>query len=88
MLAKLTRGNQITIPKVIIERLGLKVGNDYVDIEYENGIVYLKPVDIEERIPSEAWDKFKKKALKKEKGDFTLSAHEAKGFLTKRAKKN
>lgn len=87
MLAKLTRGNQITIPKSIIERLGLKMGRDYLDIEYENGIVYLKPVDIEDRIPNEAWDKFKQGVLKKEKGDVTLSAQKAEGFLAKRAKK-
>lgn len=88
MLAKLTRGNQITIPKAIIDRLGLKMGRDYVDIEFEEGRVYLKPVDIEERIPNEAWAKFKKQALKKEKGDIALTSHEAEGFLTKRAKKN
>lgn len=88
MLAKLTRGNQITIPKSIIERLGLKMGKDYVDIEYEDGIVYLKPVDIEDRIPREAWERFKKKTLKKEKGDVTLTAGEAEGFLSKRAKRN
>lgn len=87
MLAKLTRGNQITIPKSIVERLGLKMGSDYVDIEYENGIVCLKPVTIEERIPSEAWHKFKQRALKKEKGDVTLDSKAAEDFLAKRAKK-
>lgn len=87
MLAKVTRGNQITIPKSIIERLGIKMGRDYVDIEYENGIVYLKPVDIEERIPNEVWDKFKLRVLKREKGDVTLPAQKAEGFLAKRAKK-
>jgi AbrB family looped-hinge helix DNA binding protein len=88
MLAKLTRGNQITIPKSIVERLGLKMGKDYVDIEYEDGIVYLRPVDIEDRIPAEAWGKFKKKTLEKEKGDVTLTAREAEGFLARRAKRN
>ena len=88
MLAKLTRGNQITIPKSIIERLGLKMGSDYVDIEYENGIVYLKPVTIEERVPNEVWNKFKQRVLKKEKGDITLDSQSAEGFLAKRAKKN
>lgn len=88
MLAKLTRGNQITIPKSIVDRLGLRIGKDYVDIEYENGIVYLKPVDIEERIPQETWEEFKKKVLKQEKGDVTLTSKEAEGFLAKRAKRS
>lgn len=87
MLSKLTRGNQITIPKSIVQRIGLKAGKDYVDVEYEQGIICLKPVDIEERIPKEIWDKFKKKVLKEEKGDITLTSQEAEGFLAKRAKR-
>lgn len=87
MLSKLTRGNQVTIPKPIIDRIGLKSGKDYLDIEYAHGIIYLKPVEIEERVPKEAWEKFKKIALQEEKGDITLTAKEAEGFLSKRAKK-
>lgn len=87
MLSKLTRGNQITIPKPIIERAGLKIGRDYVDVEYIDGVIYLKPVDIEERISKETWEKFKKKALKEEKGDITLTTEEAEGFLGRYAKK-
>lgn len=87
MLSKITRGNQVTIPKPIMERIGLKAGIDYVDIEYINGLLYIKPVDIQERIPKEEWEKLKKKALLDEKGDITLSVKEAEGFLARRAKK-
>lgn len=87
MLTKLTRGNQITIPKAIVDKAGLKVGGDYLDVEYARGIIYLKPVDIEERISKEALDRFKKKALSKEKGDITLTAEEAEGFLLRRTKR-
>lgn len=88
MLSKITRGNQVTIPKSIVERAGIKMGKDYVDIEYIHGIICLKPVDIEERIPAEDLEKLKKKALKEEKGDIALSAKGAEGFLSMRAKKN
>lgn len=88
MLSKITRGNQVTIPKAIMKRTGLKASGDYVDIEYKNGIIYLKPVEIEERIPREVWEKFEEKALKHEKGDLTLSPQEAKNFLAKRIAKH
>lgn len=88
MLSKLTRNNQITIPMSIIKRAGLKIGRDYIDVEYINGIIYLKPVDIEERVPYEDLEKLKKKALKEEKSDVTLSAKEAEGFLARRLKRN
>lgn len=86
MLSKLTRGNQITIPKAIIERTGLKEGKDYVDVEYIHGVICLKPIDIEERISKEDWEKFKKKMLAKENGDLSLSAKAAEHFLEKRVK--
>jgi len=86
MLSKLTRGNQVTIPKPIIDRIGLKAGRDYLEIVYMHGTIYLKPVDIEERIPKEAWEAFKKKALKQEKGDITVNVKEAENFLARRAR--
>ncbi len=87
MLAKLTRGNQLTIPKAIVKRLGLKPGSDYLEIEYVEGIIYIRPVDVEERISPEIYERFKKKILKEEKGDVTLAAKEAENFLKKQAKK-
>ena len=32
MLAKLTRGNQFTIPKLIIQKAQLQAGRDYLDV--------------------------------------------------------
>lgn len=87
MLSKLTRSNQVTIPKSIAERANLKAGRDYLDVEYVKGIICLKPVDIEERILNEVWEKFKKKVLEEERGDITLSVKEAENFLARRMKK-
>ncbi len=87
MLTKLTRGNQITIPKPIIEKAHLKSGNDYLDVEYREGVIYLKPVEVEERIAPEVFEKFQKQALKKERDDILVDEKEAEGFLSKRAKK-
>ncbi len=86
MLSKLTRANQITIPKAIVTKIGLHAGSDYFEIGYQDGIIYLKPVTIEERLPKEFLEKLKKKALEEEKGDITLSDRGAEGFLAKRAK--
>lgn len=87
MLSKLTRGNQITIPKPIAERAGLKVGRDYLDVEYVGGVICLKPVDMEERIPKEDLEKLKNKALVQENGDITLTVKDAADFLSRRAKR-
>jgi len=87
MLSKLTRGNQITIPKSIVSKIGLKAGSDYLNVECLQGVIFLKPVNIEDRVSKEALERLMKKALKEEEGDITLSAEEAGGFLSKRAKK-
>lgn len=87
MLAKLTRGNQITIPKQIVKRAGLREQNDYLEIQYVNGVIQLKPVDVEERIPPEAYEKFADWALKKESGDVREEEKPAGGVLRKRMKR-
>ena len=87
MIAKVTRGNQVTIPKEIVLKLHIKQGNDYVDISMSNGMIVMKPVDVEERIPDEAYERFIKKALKVEPGDVVLTEKEAENFLKKRMKK-
>ncbi len=87
MLTKLTRGNQITIPKPIVEKAHLQSGVDYLEVEYRAGIIYLKPVDVEERIAPEIFEEFQKQILKKESGDVLASGEEAEDLLTKRAKK-
>ncbi|GEM_PF-1714370 len=69
MLAKLTRGNQITIPKEIIRRAHLREGNDYVEVEYADGIIHLRPVEVEARIPPEAFERFARAVQRREIGD-------------------
>ncbi|PIR65868.1 MAG: hypothetical protein COW11_04970 [Candidatus Omnitrophica bacterium CG12_big_fil_rev_8_21_14_0_65_43_15] len=87
MISKLTRANQITIPRAIVAKIGLNAGSDYFEIGYQDGIIYLKPLSIEERIPKEVLEKIKNRALKEGKGDITINAKEAEGFLVKRARK-
>lgn len=88
MLAKITRGNQLTIPKDIVEKARLNESSPYVDIDYANGIIYLKPVTVEERIEPEQFEKFENWALQKEAGDQTFdSIEEGISHLEKRRKK-
>ncbi len=88
MLAKLTRGNQITIPKDIVLKAHLKQGQDYLDVQYSHGVIHLKPVDVEERIPPEVYEKLIQRAVKKEPGDQRFSSMaEMIADLKKRAKK-
>ncbi len=46
MLAKLTRGNQLTIPKTIIDRAKLKSGRDYLMVAYHKGVIFLRPIHL------------------------------------------
>lgn len=57
MLAKLTRGNQLTIPKELVKKAKLKEGNDYLDVVYTRGFIVLKPVDVVERLPLKEYRK-------------------------------
>ena len=89
MLAKITRGNQITIPKEIIKKAHLKESAPYVDVEYANGVIYLKPVIVEERIEPEQFEKFQKWALEKDASDFqTDSLEDGITHFKKRVKKH
>ncbi|MBI4352319.1 MAG: AbrB/MazE/SpoVT family DNA-binding domain-containing protein [Candidatus Omnitrophica bacterium] len=88
MLAKVTRGNQVTLPKDIVKKAHIREGNDYVDVEYMKGVICLKPVDIEERLPAEAYERLLKKAFTLEPGDKVVSPEEAKVFLKKRVRRD
>lgn len=88
MLTKLTRGNQITIPKTVIEQAHLKAGSDYLDVEYRDGVISLRPVEVEERIPPEVFEKFQKQMLKKERGDVLVGGAAGEEFLARRGKKS
>ena len=74
MLAKITRGNQITIPKEVLKEARLQEGATYMDVVYSNGVIYLKPVVVEERISPEQYDKFENWALNKDSGDITVDS--------------
>ena len=87
MLAKLTRGNQLTIPKEIVDRIRLQAGRDYLDVTYLNGVIVLQPVDVEERIPPEAYERFIKDALTIRPGDIVADARTADHVLKRRIKK-
>jgi bifunctional DNA-binding transcriptional regulator/antitoxin component of YhaV-PrlF toxin-antitoxin module len=87
MLAKLTRGNQFTIPKPIVERARLRAGRDYLDVAYLHGVIVLKPVDVEERIPPEAYERFIKDVLTIRPGDIVADERTADNVLKRRMKK-
>lgn len=94
MVTKMTVKNQVTIPKRILERLGLvnlKEEERYFDIEPKDNGLFLKPVTIvvEERISAEQWKKFEDWATKIEDGDVILdSAKKATDFLKKKTTKH
>jgi len=44
MLAKMTAKNQLTVPKVLIEQIGVA---EYFDVEVRNGQLILTPVRIQ-----------------------------------------
>ncbi|MBI3319148.1 MAG: AbrB/MazE/SpoVT family DNA-binding domain-containing protein [Candidatus Omnitrophica bacterium] len=87
MLAKLTRGNQLTIPKRLVEQAHLKVGRDYLDVVYTHGVIVLKPVDVEERIPPEAYEALIRDALTVKPGDILVDERSADSVLKRRIKK-
>lgn len=87
MLAKLTRGNQLTIPKEIVERVHLQAGRDYLDVSDLQGIIILKPVDVEERIAPESYDALLNNAFMVKPGDILADERTADTVLKKRLKK-
>ena len=89
MLTKRTRGNQITLPKELVEKARLAEGDVYFDITYKQGTFCLKPVSvtIEEKISDEVFAAFARAALKKEQGDRTFPGpSQAEKFLRERIK--
>ena len=87
MLAKLTRGNQLTIPKEIIERVRLQAGRDYLDVAYLHGVIILKPVDVEERVSPESYEALLKDAFTIKPGDIVADERRAATVLKRRMKK-
>ncbi len=87
MLAKLTRGNQLTIPKSIVDQARLKAGRDYLSVAYFKGVIVLKPIDVEERIPPESYERFIEETLTIRPGDIVADERTADNVLKRRIKK-
>ena len=87
MLAKLTRGNQLTIPREIVTKVHLQAGRDYLDVTYLNGVIMLKPVDVEERVPPESYEALIRDALTVKPGDILVDERSADSVLKRRIKK-
>lgn len=88
MLTKMTRNNQVTIPRAIVNQIGLRAGSDYLEVVYNNGRIVMKPVTIEEKIPVEALRKLVKRAGQRRRGDVEIKAGAADGFLARRRSRN
>ncbi len=87
MLAKLTRGNQFTIPKPIVEKARLKAGRDYLTVTYFRGVIILKPIDVEDRFSPQAYEKLLADAFTPLKGDLIADERTADTVLKKRLKR-
>ena len=77
MLVKRSRKNQVALPKAVLELAGLGPEDVYFSIVYKAGAIILRPVEIEEKIPPEALERFRAKVLKGQPGDRTFSSMEA-----------
>ena len=68
MLVKRTRGNQVSIPKRILEAAGVADGDRYFDVDYRQGLICLKPVTLEDKIPDRAYEELLRWVRKSEPG--------------------
>ena len=88
MLVKRTRGNQVSIPKRILEAAGVADGDRYFDVDYRQGLICLKVVTIEDKIPDRAYEGLLRWAATTKPGDRAFqSGREAVEYLKKIAKK-
>ena len=74
MIVKRSSRNQVAIPKKLIAQAGLSEQDVFFDMEYAHGCFVLKPLEFEEKIPKEALERFKTKALKIEPEDRVFSS--------------
>ena len=92
MLVKRTSKNQWTLPKAFLEGAGIRKEDVYFDAEYDakKHLIFLKPVRVvlEEKIPTEAIERFEREALQVKPGDKVFkSRKEADQFLEGRARR-
>ena len=91
MLAKISRKNQLTLPRRVVDQLGFSPDEEkYVNVEVHGNTAIMKPVvvTIEEKMSEEQAEEFRSWALKHESGDVSFdSAEKATKFLKNRMKK-
>jgi hypothetical protein len=89
MLVKRTRGNQVSLPKRVLEQAGIGDEDWYFDVEYRDGLICLRPVTVEEKIPDRAYEELLRWAKTTEPGDKTFrTGAEAVDYLKKLGKKH
>ena len=89
MLVKRTRGNQVSIPKRVLEAAGVAENDRYFDVEYRGGVICLRPVTVEEKIPDRAYEALLRWVRKPEPGRKVFhSGKEAADYLRKLAQKS
>ena len=74
MIVKRSARNQVALPKQLIEQAGLGEGDLFFDVRYVGGCFVLTPLEFEEKVPPEALERFKTRALKPERGDRRASS--------------
>ena len=88
MLVKRTRGNQVSIPKRVLDQAGVAEDDRYFDVEYRSGLICLKPVTVEDKISDRAYEELLRWVSKPEPGRKVFhSGKEAVAYVRKLAQK-
>ena len=88
MLVKRTRGNQVSIPERVLEQAGVADNDRYFDVECREGLICLKPVTVEEKIPDRAYEELLRWVRKPEPGRKAFhTGREAVEYVKKLARK-
>ena len=88
MLVKRTRGNQVSIPKQVLAQAGVGEQDRYFDVEYRRGVICLKPVTVEDKIPDRAYEELLRWVRKPEPGRKVFrTGKEAVAYLKQLARK-
>ena len=78
-LIKRSRKNQVVIPKDILEQAGMTPEDTYLKVDYDTrlGVIILRPISIEEKIPAAALERFEAGVIKGRDGDRRFSGMDA-----------
>ncbi len=77
LLVKKSSKNQIALPKAILERAGVGPEDAYFTVDYVQGAITLRPVEVHEKLSPEALARFEARVLKREPGDRVYGSMEA-----------